>query len=63
MVDDVSELQKLRRQLRDAGQLLGRHVATHPEIKVSHEYVRLLLKCQELERQLDRLHNRPKDAG
>jgi len=52
---DVWELNKVRRQLKDAGQMLGRHVAAYPEVKSSPDYVRLLLKCQDLERQLDQL--------
>jgi len=55
MAADVWELHKVRRQLKDAGQILGRHVAAYPEIKSSPDYVRLLLKCQDLERQLDQL--------
>ena len=55
MADDVSEVQKLRRKLSDAVQLLARHVTAHPEIKFSQEHLRFFLECQELERQLDRL--------
>jgi len=67
MVEQLTEVQKLRRKLRDAIQLLARHVETHPETKPSPEHLRLVMKCQELERQLDRLENStaapPKTAG
>ena len=57
MVEQLTEVQKLRRKLRDAVQLLARHVESHPETKPSPEHLRLVMKCQELERQLDRLEN------
>jgi hypothetical protein len=55
MVEELTEVQKLRRKLRDAVGALTRHVEAHPESKSSPEHLRLVMKCQELERQLDRL--------
>jgi hypothetical protein len=41
---------------------LARHVETHPEAKTSSEHLRLVMKCQELERQLDRLEKSTADS-
>ena len=62
MVEDLTEVQKLRRKLADAVRILARHIESHPELKPSQEHLRLVLKCQELERQLDRLDKSTKDT-
>ena len=59
----LTEVQKLRGKLDDAVRVLARHIELHPEIKISQEHLLLVLKCEELERQLDRLDNRTKDTA
>ena len=63
MVTDLTEVQKLREKLGDAVRVLTRHIAAHPEVKPSPEHLLLVWKCQELERQLDRLDNSMKDTA
>ncbi len=57
MIEELTEVQRLRRKLRDAVRVLVIHVEAHPETQPSPERLRLLIKCEELERQLDRLDN------
>jgi hypothetical protein len=57
MVEALTEVQKLRRRLRDAVRLLASHVEAHPDAKPSPEHLGLVMKCQELERRLDLLEN------
>jgi hypothetical protein len=63
MADDVSEVQQLRRKLEDAVRLLARYIEKHPELISSPDNLRLVRKCQELERHLDRLDSQTMDTA
>jgi hypothetical protein len=63
MDEEATEVQKLRQKLREALRVLNRHVDAHPENKLTAEYLRLFMKCEKLERQLDQLENQPTAAG
>ena len=63
MLEQATEVQKLRQKLREAVRVLNRHVDAHPENKLTAEYLRLFMKCEKLERQIDQLDNRPKEVG
>ena len=58
MHEQATEVQKLRQKLREAVRVLNRHVDTHPENKLTAEYLRLFMKCEKLERQIDQLVGR-----
>jgi hypothetical protein len=57
MIEELNEVQRLRRKLRDAVRELASYVEAHPEIKSSVEHLRLTMKCEAIERQLDWLDN------
>jgi len=62
MNEEATEVPNLRRKLRESVRVLDRHVNSHPENKLTAEYLPLFMKCEKLERQLDQLENQPMAA-
>jgi len=55
MDEELTEVRKLRWKLQEAMRVLARHVDTHFETKLAPEYLALVMKCEQLERQLNQL--------
>jgi hypothetical protein len=51
----VATLRQVKERLRAAVDILGEHMEVFPDESKRLEYLRLLMKCEELKRAIDRL--------
>jgi hypothetical protein len=53
MVEELAAILRLKQQLREAAVRLADEAGVHPDNRIALEYLRLVAKCQELEREID----------
>jgi hypothetical protein len=53
MIEELSAMLRLKENLRDAVVRLANEAENNPDDRVALEYLRLVTKCQELEREID----------
>jgi hypothetical protein len=53
MVEELAAILRLKQNLRDAAVRLANEAETHPHNRTALEYLRLVSRCQDLEREID----------
>jgi hypothetical protein len=53
MVDDLAAVLHLKKHLRDAAARLAQEAETTPNDEFASGYLRLVMQCQQLEREID----------